>query len=46
MINYEKHLKGEAKNNQNKYMVKTVYLIGIGLSFIASVWIIDYYARR
>jgi uncharacterized oligopeptide transporter (OPT) family protein len=43
---YAVHLEQEEKSNASKIMVKVVYFLGITLSLLVSLWIMDRYVKR
>ena len=44
-VHYE-HLEFEAETNRIKAIIKWIYAVGLALSFIFSLAIIDFYAKR
>lgn len=43
---YVEHLQAEEKSNNGRFMVKMIYLAGILLSIIATLYILDKYAKK
>ena len=46
IISYNEYMKIEGESNKNKYFVKVTYIVGLVLSFVMSLFILDYYAKR
>ena len=43
---YVEHLKSEEKSNSGRNFIRFIYLAGIILSIIATLYILDKYAKR
>ncbi len=43
---YIEHLKGEEKSNSGRNFIRLIYLAGIILSIIATLYILDKYAKK